>query len=138
LGILDALLGAAFGSLLLWGAAALYKVIRGREGMGFGDVKMMAMVGAFLGLRGSFITILLGTLLGSVLGLALILALYAIGWKRRLAERASRRGLGKVRSLRWAIATQYQLPLGTFLGIGALVVVFLFSSPVINLTTRTP
>ena len=138
LGILDALLGAAFGSLLLWGAAALYKVIRGREGMGFGDVKMMAMVGTFLGLRGSFITILLGTLLGSILGLALILALYAIGWKRRLAERASRRGLGKVRSLRWAIATQYQLPLGTFLGIGALVVVFLFSSPVINLTTRTP
>ena len=138
LGGVDALLGAAFGSLLLWGAAALYKLVRHREGMGFGDVKMMAMVGAFLGLRGSFITILLGTLLGSVLGIALILALYAIGWKRRLAERASRRGLGKVRSLRWAIATQYQLPLGTFLGIGALVVVFLFSSPVINLTTRTP
>jgi leader peptidase (prepilin peptidase)/N-methyltransferase len=137
-GIVDALLGAAFGSLLLWGAAALYKVVRHREGMGFGDVKMMAMVGAFLGLRGSFITILLGTLLGSILGVALILALYAIGWKRRLAERASRRGLGRVRSLRWAIATQYQLPLGTFLGIGALVVVFLFSSPVINLTTRTP
>ena len=101
--------------------------------MGFGDVKMMAMVGAFVGLRGSFMTILLGTLLGSVLGLALIIALYAVGWKRRLAERASRRGLGKVASLRWAIASQYQLPLGTFLGIGALVVVFVFSSPIINL-----
>ncbi|MDP9337678.1 MAG: A24 family peptidase, partial [Acidobacteriota bacterium] len=137
LGILDALLGAAFGSLLLWGAAALYKLVRGREGMGFGDVKMMAMVGAFVGLRGSFMTILLGTLLGSVLGLALIIALYAIGWKRRLAERASRRGLGKVASLRWAIASQYQLPLGTFLGIGALVVVFVFSSPLINLSPRT-
>jgi leader peptidase (prepilin peptidase) / N-methyltransferase len=136
LGVLDALLGAAFGSLLLWGAAALYKVVRGREGMGFGDVKMMATVGAFLGLRGSFITILLGTLLGSVLGLGLIIALYAIGWKKRLAERASRRGLGKVGSLRWAIASQYQLPLGTFLGIGALVVVFLFSSPIINLAPR--
>ena len=136
LGILDALLGAAFGSLLLWGAAALYKAVRGREGMGFGDVKMMAMVGAFLGLRGSFITILLGTLLGSVLGLALIIALYAIGWKRRLAERASRRGLGKISSLRWAIASQYQLPLGTFLGVGALVVVFLFSSSAIDLTPR--
>jgi leader peptidase (prepilin peptidase)/N-methyltransferase len=136
LGILDALLGAAFGSLLLWGAAALYKAVRGREGMGFGDVKMMAMVGAFLGLRGSFITILLGTLLGSVLGLALIIALYAIGWKRRLAERASRRGLGKISSLRWAIASQYQLPLGTFLGVGALAVVFLFSSSAIDLTPR--
>jgi leader peptidase (prepilin peptidase)/N-methyltransferase len=134
LGLLDALIGAAFGSLLLWGAATLYKLVRGREGMGFGDVKMMAMVGAFVGLRGSFITILLGTLLGSILGVALIIALYAIGWKRPVAERASRRGLGKVAALRWAIASQYQLPLGTFLGIGALVVVFLFSSPVINLT----
>ena len=54
-GLLDALLGAAFGSLFLWGAAALYKLVRGREGMGFGDVKMMAMVGAFLGLRGAFL-----------------------------------------------------------------------------------
>jgi leader peptidase (prepilin peptidase) / N-methyltransferase len=136
LGVLDALLGAAFGSLFLWGAAALYKLVRKREGMGFGDVKMMAMVGAFLGLRGSFITILLGTALGSVLGLALVLALYAIGWKRRLAERASRRGLGKVTALRWAIASQYQLPLGTFLGIGALVVVFLFSSSAVDLSPR--
>jgi leader peptidase (prepilin peptidase) / N-methyltransferase len=138
IGVLDALLGAAFGSLFLWGAAALYKVVRGREGMGFGDVKMMAMVGAFLGLRGSFITILLGTLLGSILGLALIIVLYAIGWKHRLAERASRRGLGKIASLRWAIASQYQLPLGTFLGIGALVVVFVFSSSLINLAPRMP
>jgi leader peptidase (prepilin peptidase)/N-methyltransferase len=135
IGVLDALIGAAFGSLLLWGAAAAYKLVRGREGMGFGDVKMMAMVGAFVGLRGSFITILLGTLLGSIIGLGLIVALYALGWKRALAERASRRGLGKVASLRWAIASQYQLPLGTFLGIGALVVVFLFSSPAINLAT---
>src|SRR5262249_16128392 len=54
LGLLDGVLGAAFGSLLLWGFAALYKLVRGREGMGFGDVKMMAMVGAFLGLRGAF------------------------------------------------------------------------------------
>ncbi len=138
IGVLDALLGALFGSLFLWGAAALYKVVRGREGMGFGDVKMMAMVGAFLGLRGSFITILLGTLLGSILGLALIIVLYAIGWKRPLAERASRRGLGKIASLRWAIASQYQLPLGTFLGIGALVAVFVFSSPLINLAPRVP
>ena len=136
LGVLDALIGAAFGSLLLWGAAAAYKAVRGREGMGFGDVKMMAMAGTFLGLRGSFLTILLGTLLGSVLGLALIIALYALGWKRRVAVRASRRGIGKVGALRWAIASQYQLPLGTFLGIGALAVVFLFSSPIVDLTPR--
>ena len=79
LGLLDGLIGAAFGSLLLWGTAAMYKVVRGREGMGLGDVKMMAMVGAFLGLRGTFLTILLGTLLGSVVGGAIILGLYFSG-----------------------------------------------------------
>jgi leader peptidase (prepilin peptidase)/N-methyltransferase len=124
LGVLDALIGAAFGSLLLWGAAAGYKLVRKREGMGMGDVKMMAMAGAFLGLRGAFLTILIGTLVGSILGLATVLALYTAGWKHAVAERASRRGLGTVASLRWAIATQYQLPLGTFLGFGALLVVF--------------
>jgi leader peptidase (prepilin peptidase) / N-methyltransferase len=125
LGLIDGLLGAAFGSLLLWGIAALYKLWRGREGMGMGDVKMMAMVGAFLGLRGTFFTILFGTLLGSVVGGAVILALYASGWQLALAERASRRNLGTVRDLRWTIASQYQLPLGTFLGVAALMIVFL-------------
>jgi leader peptidase (prepilin peptidase)/N-methyltransferase len=123
-GIVDALLGAAFGSLLLWAAAALYKLVRGREGMGFGDVKMMLMVGAFLGLRGAFLTILVGTLLGSVIGLGVIVAIYATGTDRKLAERASRRGLGSTNALRWAIASQYQLPLGTFLGIAALALVY--------------
>ena len=124
LGLLDGLLGAAFGSFLLWGVATAYKRVRGREGMGMGDVKMMAMAGAFLGPRGSFLTIILGTLLGSLVGAGTILGLYAMGWQRSLAERASRRGLGKVAVLRWTIASQYQLPLGTFLGIAALVVVY--------------
>ncbi len=123
-GLIDAALGAAFGSFLLWGLAALYKVARGREGMGMGDVKMMAMVGAFLGLRGTFLTILVGSLLGSVIGLSLVLALYFGGWKSALAKRASRRGLGAERTLRWSIASQYQLPLGTFLGAGALLIVY--------------
>jgi prepilin signal peptidase PulO-like enzyme (type II secretory pathway) len=92
--------------------------------MGMGDVKMMAMVGAFLGLRGTFLTILVGSLLGSVLGLSVVVALYLGGWRSALAKRASRRGLGKVNSLRWALASMYQLPLGTFLGIGALAIVY--------------
>jgi leader peptidase (prepilin peptidase) / N-methyltransferase len=125
LGVTDALLGAIVGSLFLWGAAVLYKVVRGREGMGMGDVKMMAMAGAFLGLRATFLTILLGTLLGSVVGIGVILTLYASGWQRELAVRASRRNLGTVNGLRWMIASQYQLPLGTFLGIAALFVVYL-------------
>ncbi len=125
-GVVDSLLGAAFGSLLLLGAAVLYKLIRHRDGMGMGDVKMMAMVGAFLGLRGAFLTILFGTLLGSIVGIATVLVLYLSGWKRDLATRAVRRGLGKgnANSLRLAIASQYQLPLGSFLGIAAFFVVY--------------
>jgi len=124
-GLVDAILGAAFGSFLLWGLAAGYKLVRKREGMGLGDVKMMAMVGAFVGLRGTFWTILLGSLLGSVIGLSVVVALYLGGWGRRLAERGNRRGLGTVSALRWTIASQYQLPFGTFLGIGALAIVYL-------------
>ena len=129
-GFLDGVLGAAFGSFLLWGLAAGYKLVRKREGMGMGDVKMMAMVGAFVGLRGTFWTILLGSLLGSVIGVSVVVALYLFGWKRGLAERGNRRGLGTVGALRWTLASQYQLPLGTFLGIGALAIVYL--GPVIG------
>ena len=123
-GILDGILGAAFGSFLLWGLAAGYKAARGHEGMGMGDVKMIAMIGAFLGLRGTFLTLLLGSLLGSVIGVGLIVALYFGGWRSGVAKRASRRGLGTEKRLRWAIARKYQLPLGTFLGIGALAIVY--------------
>jgi leader peptidase (prepilin peptidase) / N-methyltransferase len=133
IGVLDALLGAAFGSLLLWGAATVYKLVRHREGMGLGDVKMMLMVGAFLGLRNTFLTILIGTLMGSVLGFAAIAVMYAGGAGRKLAERANRRGLGTVAAIRWTIASQYHLPLGTFLGIAAVIVVFAFSNFSISL-----
>ena len=129
-GILDGLIGAAFGSFLLLGLAKAYKAARGREGMGMGDVKMMAMVGAFLGLRGTFLAILVGSLLGSVIGLSVVLALYLGGWRSALAKRASRRGLGTERGLRWAIASQYQLPLATFLGIWALAIVY--ATPVVS------
>jgi leader peptidase (prepilin peptidase)/N-methyltransferase len=122
--VMNAVLGALVGSMLLWGAAAIYKLVRKQEGMGMGDVKMMAMVGSFLGPRGAFLTILLGTLLGSVIGLLWIGILYLVGWKRAVAERAAKRGLGSVSAIRWAIASQYQLPLGTFLGIGALAVIY--------------
>jgi leader peptidase (prepilin peptidase)/N-methyltransferase len=123
-GILDGVLGAAFGSFLLWGMATGYKLLRGHEGMGMGDVKMIAMIGAFLGLRGTFLTLLVGSLLGSIIGIAIVAALYLGGWRSELAKRASRRRLGTEQGLRWAIARQYQLPLGTFLGIGALAIVY--------------
>jgi leader peptidase (prepilin peptidase)/N-methyltransferase len=136
LGVVDGLIGAAFGSLPLLGIAAVYKAVRGREGLGLGDVKMMAMVGAFMGLRGTFFTLLIGALLGSVIGISVVTGFYVSKTKIGVAERASRRGLGSVGGLRWAIASRYQLPLGTFLGIAAIVVVFFFSSGTIDLTPQ--
>ncbi|HKF24351.1 MAG TPA: hypothetical protein VKB24_00205, partial [Candidatus Acidoferrum sp.] len=92
--------------------------------MGFGDVKMMFMVGTYFGLRGAFLTVLLGTFLGTIIGLATIAFLFASGWKKSLAQRASKMGLGGIGAMRWAIASRYQLPLGSFLGIAALLVTF--------------
>jgi len=127
----DALFGAAIGSGLLWLVSEAYFRLRGREGMGLGDVKMMLMAGAFLGVKRTLLTILAGSLLGSLLGGVIIGFLYLTGWKRSVALRASRIGLGSVNRIRCALVQRYQLPFGTYLGIAALLVVF-FGTPVIN------
>ena len=101
----DAVLGALAGSGLLWIVAEGYFRIRGREGMGLGDVKMMAAVGAFLGLKRTVMTVLFGSLLGSIVGIILI--------------KVSKKG------------QDYELPFGTFLGAGALLVVF-FGTPALR------
>ena len=64
--------GAALGSGVLWGIGALYGRLRGVEAMGMGDVKMMAMVGAFTGPFGVLFTIFAASAVGAVVGVALI------------------------------------------------------------------
>ena len=64
--------GAALGSGLLWGFGALYTKLRGVEAMGMGDVKMMAMVGAFTGPFGVLLTIFAASLVGALVGVLLI------------------------------------------------------------------
>jgi len=76
----DSLLGAAVGASFLYGAAAIYLRARGVEGMGFGDVKLMAMIGAFLGTKLTVLTIFTASLAGSLFGLTTILAV----WIKRL------------------------------------------------------
>ncbi len=93
----QAALGAALGGGILWLVATAYLKLKKIEGMGFGDIKMMLMVGAFLGWRFAWLTIFLGSLLGAVAGAIFILAL-----------RKGRR---------------YELPFGTFLGFGAMAAV---------------
>jgi leader peptidase (prepilin peptidase)/N-methyltransferase len=93
----ESALGAALPALFLWGGGWLYYLVRHREGLGFGDVKLIAMVGSFLGLRGALLTLILGSLSGSLLGYGYIKA------------------TGKD-------ASTYELPFGTFLGLAAIAV----------------
>jgi leader peptidase (prepilin peptidase)/N-methyltransferase len=101
---------AAFGVILpagsLWLGGWLFEKIRHKEGLGFGDVKMMAMVGAFLGLRGTLLTMIVGSLLGSVIGMIYI--------------KATKQDAGT-----------YELPFGTFLAAAAIGVA-LVGGPVID------
>jgi len=72
-GFLDALLGAAVGFGLLYAVAVVGKWVFKEEAMGGGDIKMMAMVGAFVGWKGVLITIFLGALLGTLVFVPLTL-----------------------------------------------------------------
>lgn len=73
-GLLPALVGALAGAGGLFLVSLAYRGLRRRDGMGMGDVKLAAMLGAFLGLPGVVLTVLLASLLGSILGVGLILA----------------------------------------------------------------
>ncbi|MGA2269160.1 MAG: prepilin peptidase [Bryobacteraceae bacterium] len=91
----ESVCGALLPALVLWGGGWLYYKVRHREGLGFGDVKLIAMVGSFLGMRGALLTLILGSICGSVLGYGYIKA------------------TGKD-------ASTYELPFGAFLGAAAL------------------
>ena len=91
---LHSLLGVVVGGGTLWLVATLYLKLRKVEGMGGGDIKMIAMVGAFLGWRYAFLTIFLGSLLGALAG-----SLYIYVFRK---------------------GRRYELPFGTFLGVGAI------------------
>lgn len=92
-GIRDALIGAAASSLLLFGMGELVSRVLGKEALGFGDVKMIAMMGAFLGWQLTLVALFLASFAGSVIGLGLV----AVTRNR-----------------------DYEIPLGSFLALGAL------------------
>ena len=68
----DALWGAVFGYLALWCVFWLFKLITGKEGMGYGDFKLLAMLGAWGGWQILPLTILLSSIVGALLGLILL------------------------------------------------------------------
>lgn len=102
----SSLIGAVIGGGLLWAVREAYFRVRGVEGMGFGDVKMMAMVGAFLGGPLTLLTIMTGSVLGSAIGIVMM----RFGGKDR----------------------EYELPFGTFLSFGAILAV-LYGNEIIRL-----
>jgi len=91
----SSLMGIALGAGVLYALAAGYYAIRKEEGMGMGDVKMLAMIGAFLGWPAVVLTLILSSFSGAIIGLLLIGFTRADG--------------------------RYALPFGTFLALAALV-----------------
>jgi leader peptidase (prepilin peptidase)/N-methyltransferase len=132
LSLLDSLLGAAVGASFIYGAGAIYLRWRGMEGMGFGDVKLMAMVGAFLGMKLTIFTIFTASLAGSVFGLTTIFVVWlkrTHRFMRRLAnaQAARRRGWQSAQ----VVYRNYQMPFGVFLGSMAMIA-FFFGNQFLN------
>jgi leader peptidase (prepilin peptidase) / N-methyltransferase len=95
IGFVAAVTGAAVGYVLLWGVKLAAEKALGKPALGVGDIHMMLLVGAFTGLAGMLLTVMLGSVLGLVIGVPL-------SWLRG----------------RLALMNTY-LPLGTFLALGA-------------------
>jgi leader peptidase (prepilin peptidase)/N-methyltransferase len=71
----DAVYGAVFGYLSLWSVYWVFKLITGKEGMGYGDFKLLAAIGALLGWQALPVVILLSSAVGAVVGISLIIIL---------------------------------------------------------------
>lgn len=97
-GLLSAAVGAVAGAAILTFVWGVWYLVRREHGMGFGDVKMLAMIGAFLGLRSMGVALFVAVLAGALVGLAL-LAVGRFGFRSKL-------------------------PFGFFLALGALVALF--------------
>jgi leader peptidase (prepilin peptidase) / N-methyltransferase len=104
-GFINALLGVSIGGGILWALAWASPYLFGKEGMGGGDIKLLAMIGAFLGWKPALLTIMIGSLAGSVIGISLI-------------------------ALRFMKRDEY-IPFGPFLVLGALISLF-YAQPLIN------
>ena len=100
------LIGALIGGGSLWLMGWTWEKLRGIEAMGLGDVKMMFMVGAYLGWRLTILTIFVGVLTGSIIGILL------------MAQQRERN-------------MQMLLPFGVFLGLGA-IAALLFGAPLVE------
>jgi len=116
--LFDSALGAAIGASFLYGVGVVYLRWRGVEGMGFGDVKLMAMIGSFVGLRLTILTILTASIAGSFFGLWTVFAVWIKRTQRR--RHVFHESGSAARRHAWASAMvalrRHQMPFGVFLG----------------------
>jgi leader peptidase (prepilin peptidase)/N-methyltransferase len=110
IGFVNAIVGVVLGGGILWALAILSPYIFGKEGLGGGDIKLLAMIGAFLGWQSVLLTLMLASLLGAVVGIGLLIC--------KVMERGN------------------YIPFGPFLVFGALVALF-FKSDLVHWYIKT-
>jgi leader peptidase (prepilin peptidase)/N-methyltransferase len=100
LALADRTFAAAFAASAMWAVGYAYQKLRHREGLGFGDVKMVMMIAMFLGLIATLQVLIVGSLAGSIIGI-----LFVVIARKDMSS--------------------YELPFGTFLGAAAILVAYL-------------
>lgn len=113
------LAGIAVGGGLLWGVGKLGSRVYGRDAMGFGDVKLLAAGGGFVGPVGALVALMIASLVASVVGLLNMLRFFGLS-RARARSRGRRGGVG--RSLRVARIAGRYLPFGPYLALGIAIV----------------
>ena len=126
LSLADSVAGALAGASFIYGVGEIYFRARGIEGMGFGDVKLMALIGAFLGVKLTILTMFTASIAGSLCGLSTVLAVWLKRTRRRIERHHEAAALARQRA--WHSARMvyrfYQMPFGVFLGSMALMALF--------------
>ena len=107
---MDSLIGILAGGGSLYAVAWIYALITGKEGMGGGDIKLLAMIGAFIGWQGVLLTIFMGSAIGTIVGL--------------------------IDMLKKKTDMKMRIPFGPFLAIGAVIYIF-FGKEIISCYVST-
>ncbi len=121
IGPLAALGGTLLGGGILWAVAWGYERATGVEGMGFGDVKLLAMIGAFLGWQAIPAVLMIASVTGSLVGVAIMLARGGSQAGRRVIRRLGLRALAPFAQ---RAARRTEIPFGPFLALGAVLMLY--------------
>jgi leader peptidase (prepilin peptidase)/N-methyltransferase len=120
IGLVDSLLGVLLGGGILWAVAWTYERSTGVEGMGYGDVKLLAMIGAFLGWQAVPVVLVIASIAGSIAGFV-VMALRGGHQGGRVVRSLGRRAL--IPYFRRA-ARRTAIPFGPFLALGAVLALY--------------